>query len=204
MRALKLSLLMILLTGSAAAQSSSTVSDPSGVTVLNINWRRVEPVNPKLNDRILTNADSGARRAVNTARTNEANSARENGLNPPPPALLTYPASPEAPPVVRPWSGYICEVTVKNTGAKTIRQLVFDYSFTDPRTQRTVGHRQFKSKVKIHPGMTAKVAVRTSSRPVGTVAAAPAGPNQPAQSAEQIVIQKIKYADGSVWQRSAK
>lgn len=204
MRALKFTILMILLTGSAAAQSPSTGPDPSGVTVLNINWRRVDPVNPKLNDRIFTNVDSGARRAVNTARINQANSARENGLNPPPPALLSQPASPDSPPVFRPWSGYICEVTVKNNGAKTIRQLVFDYSFTDPRTQRTVGRRQFKSKVKIHPGTTAKVAVRTSSRPVGTVAATSAGPNSPAQSPDQIVIQKIKYADGSVWQRSAK
>jgi hypothetical protein len=203
MRALRLAILLTLLTGTAAGQGPSTNSTAPDVAVLKVSWRRVEPINPKLNDtRVIANVDSGARTAVNTARTNEANSIRQSGGNPPPPALLAYPATPDQPPVMRPWSGFIYEFTVRNTGTKTIRQVVFDYSFTDPRTQQTVGRRQYKSKVKIHPGLTGKLVVRTSSPPRGTIDARQ-GANQPDQTPDQVVIQKIKYADGSVWQRNA-
>ena len=204
MKTLKLALLMILLTGSADAQVSSSTSGAPDVTVLKISWRRVEPGNPKLNEAGIISADSAARMAVNTARINSANSARESGANTPPPALLHIPATPDSPPAVRPWVGFIYEFTVKNTGARIIRQVVFEYSFTDPRTQKTVGRRQYKSNVKIRPGMTANLVVRTSLRPIGTIDATQAGQNQQDQSPEQVVIQKIKYADGSVWQRGAK
>jgi hypothetical protein len=205
MKALKLAVLMILLTGAAAAQGLPTTSDAPDVTVLKISWRWVAPRNPQLNEaRIFANPDAAARMAVNTARINEANSTREQGIATPPPKLLGYPASPDPIPVVRPWSGFVYEITVQNNGAKTIRQLRFDYFFTDPRTQVTVGRRQYKSNVKIRPGMTAKLVVRTISRPMGTIDARQAGANRADQSPDQVEIQRIKYADGSVWQRRAK
>lgn len=197
MKILKLAVLMILLAGTAAAQGSSTADAP-GVSVLKISWRWVAPGNPRLNDtRTFASPDSAARRAVNTARINENKSARARGIDTPPPVLLEYPASPDPIPAVRPWSGFVYEITVQNNGAKTIRQIVFAYSFTDPRTHVTVGRRQFKSKVKIRPGMTANLVVR-SSRPMGTVDATQAGANRPDQSPDQVVIERIKYADGSV------
>lgn len=205
MKTLKLSVLMILLAGSAVAQTSSTTSGPSDVTVLQVHLRFVEPGNPKLDQpQIFTNADAGARRAVNAARMNEFKSRRDLADPTPPPALLAVPDSAPVTPTARRWSGFIYEITVKNSGTKTIRQLDFDYSFPDLRTQQSVGRRHYKSKVKIHPGMTAKLVVRSYRRPMGTVAASKAAANQPDQSPEQVEIQRIKYADGSMWQRSVK
>ena len=204
MKTLTLALLMTLLAGSAAAQVSSTTSGAPDVSVIKINWRRVEPSNAVLIEgRQGASPDYAARQAVNASRINEANSARESGGNPPPPKLLALPSIPDPIPPVRAWSGFVYEFTVKNTGAKIIREVVFEYSFTDPGTQRTVGRRQYKSKVKILPGMTAKVVVRSSLPPIGTINAAKAGQNPQEQSPDQMVIQTIKYADGSMWKRSS-
>ena len=118
MKTLKLAVLMILLTGTAAAQGSPTTSDAPDVTVLKISWRWVAPVNPRLNDALIINPEAAARNAVNTSRINEFNSLRERGIDAPPPKLVGYPASPDPMPVVRPWSGFVYEITVKNNGAK--------------------------------------------------------------------------------------
>jgi hypothetical protein len=195
---------MILLAGVAAAQAPSSAQIPSDVTVIKINWRRVEPSNPFLHASQGTDDPVAAlKRVVNTSRINEANSARDSG-NPSPPKLLSVPSGPDTtPPTVRAWSGFVYEFTVKNTGEKIIRHIAFEYSFTDPRTQQTVGRREYKSKVKIRPGMTAKIVVRSSSRPLGTVSVAQAGRDPHELSPEQMVIQRIKYDDGSVWERSS-
>ncbi|HKO96025.1 MAG TPA: hypothetical protein VJU86_03470 [Pyrinomonadaceae bacterium] len=205
MKTLRLTSLMILLAATAAAQDGPSTSPAPDVTVVNISWHRVDRPNPRLNDPgVGVSPDYAQRVAVNTARTNTANSERDSGLNPPPPKLLALPSIPDSPPPVRHWSGFIYEFTVKNTGEKTIRHLVFEHSFTDPSTQLTVARRQYKSKVKIRPGTTAKIVVRSSRGPVGTVNARQAGQNAQAQSAEQMIILSMKYDDGSSWQRASK
>jgi hypothetical protein len=204
MKTLKLALLVVLLAGSAAAQVPSSTSGAPDVSVIKISWRKVG-WNPKLNGiPSATNPDGALRMAVNTARINEYNSARDSGANPRPPVLLSVPSVPDSPPPMRPWTGFIYEFTVKNTGAKIIRHLIFEYAFTDPGTQQTVGRRQYKSKVKIRPGMTANVVVRSSLPPIGTINATQTGQDSQDQSPEQMVIERIKYADGSVWQRGSK
>lgn len=208
MKTLTIGLLMILLSGIAATQASTAAAqvsaskDAPDLIVIKTSWRRVEPINPGLNGASVYNPENAARMAVNTARINEFNSARERGADVPPPKLLSVPSTPDLPPAVRPWSGYRYEFTVKNTGAKLIRQVVFEHSFLDPRTQKKVGLRQYKSKVKIRPGLTAKLVVYSSRRPIGTIDATQTG--QPDQSKEEVVIQRIKYADGSVWERAAQ
>ena len=205
MKTLQLALLMILFAISAAAQVPSRTSAAPDVSVIKISWHHVAPSNPKLSATpISASPDYAARMAVNTERINENTSLRNSGGSPPPPVLISLPTIPESPPVLRPWFGFVYEFTVKNTGAKTIRQMVFEYvSFdslvTGPGLQRTVRRRPYKSKMKIRPGMTAKIVVHSSLPPMGTINAQNPGD----QSAEQMVIQRIKYTDGSEWQRSS-
>jgi hypothetical protein len=201
MKIFNTALLVILLAGGVAAQTSSDTQGAPDVTVMKISWRRVSR-NPMLDDRPIGNPESTLKMAVNRARINAAESARATGIQSPAPVLFEIQPEPTSPPPVRPWSGFVYEFTVKNTGPKIIRKLAFEYSFTDPVTKRTVGRRQYKSGVKILPGATAKVIVRSTLPPLGTVNAAQAGSQD--GSPEQMVIQSIKYADGSVWRRSSK
>ena len=208
MKTLKIGLLMILLSGIAATQTSTASAQVSAskaapdLIVIKTSWRKVERFNPTLHEASVSNPEYAARMAVNTARINEFNSARQSGAEVPPPKLLSVPSTPTLSPGVRPWSGYKYEFTVKNIGAKLIRHVVFEHSFIDPRTQKQVGRREYKSKVKVRPGLTAKLVVYSSRRPMGTIDATQTG--QQDQSHEQVVIQRIKYADGSVWERAAQ
>lgn len=205
MKTLNLLLMMVLLTASAAAQDSLSLSGAPDVAVVKINWRRVEPPNPRLiESRHGSDPTDGLKRAVNTSRINEVNSSRQSGGDAPPPRLLSVSSSPDPTPTVRAWSGYLYEFTVRNTGAKVVRHMVFEHSFVDPGTQRTVRRRQYKSKVKIEPGATAKIVVRSSLPPIGVINARQAGQTSQDLSTEQMVIQRIKYADGSVWERETK
>lgn len=208
MKTLTIGLLMALLVGTAAAQGStataqvSTHKDAPDLVVIKTSWRKVERFTPTLNEASGSNPEYAGRMAVNTARINEFNSARQTGADVPPPKLLSVPSTPSLQPAARSWSGYRYEFTVKNTGAKLIRQVVFEHSSIDPRTQKKLGRRQYKSNVKIRPGLTAKLVVHSSRHPIVTIDVTQTG--QQDQSQGQVVIQRIKYADGSVWERAAQ
>lgn len=186
---MKFTNVVLLLAGSAAAQTSSNTPGVPDVAVIKISWSRVER-NPKLDEvpRDI-NPEIGLRQIVNAVRITA------NDRQP----LLSIPTIDAPPPPVRHWTGYVYEFMVKNTGAKTIRKMVWEYAFTDPKTQRKVGRRQYKSKVKIRPGMTAKLVVRSSLPPIGTINATQVGKNPQDESPEQMVIQRIEYEDGSGW-----
>lgn len=97
---------------------------------------------------------------------------------------------------------YIYEMKIRNTGPKEIRRLTWDYVFFEPGTETEVGRRQFISKVNLSPGGTTKVVVRAAASPAGAIDARKAGKKPQDQYSEQIAIQEIEYADGSVWRGS--
>jgi hypothetical protein len=200
---LKAVVLAILLAGGAFAQVGSSASGPPDVTVVAISWRSVKR-NPKIDAAPpISNPGSTARVAVNQARINEANDARTNNPGTPaPPVLLDIPSAPTAPPNLRQWFNFIYEFTVKNTGSKIIRKLVWEHSFTDPTTQQVVRRREYKSSTKIRPGKTAKLVVHSNLGPIGTINANQAGQTSPDLSPEQMVIKRVEYTDGSVWVRN--
>jgi hypothetical protein len=105
---------------------------------------------------------------------------------------------------MRPLYGNIYEFTVKNTGSKAIKYLLWEHSFTDPATQKRFGRRQYKSSVKILPGMTAKLVAYFLLPPPGTIDVKQAGQDLQELPTAQVVIQRIKYADGSVWERASR
>lgn len=72
----------------------------------------------------------------------------------------------------------------------------WDYVFTDPRTQQETFRYHFASKAKIKPGKSAKLAIYSGATPYLIVNA-----NQSrGQTNERVVIKRIVYADGSVWE----
>jgi len=95
---------------------------------------------------------------------------------------------------------YVYEVKIRNNGAKEIRTLTWDYVFFDPTAEREVGRRRFVSEVRIGPGKTRNVVVRSTTSPTGAIDAAQAGKKSRELYSEQVIIQSVGYADGSVSQ----
>ncbi len=98
---------------------------------------------------------------------------------------------------------YLYEVKFKNTGAKEIRTLTWEYVFFDLSTKQEVGRRRFTSTVRIGSGKTKTVVERSSSPPTGAIDASKAGKKSQDQYSEQVMVQSIAYADGSEWKAAS-
>lgn len=198
MKTLSPVLMVFLLVGAASAQSPSAVSDPPGVTVLKKNWRS-QVRNPALDeDPFLPNYEY--REAVRTQKENmrqTAISLKTVGVavNNPPRTIVRA----DLPPGLS--ITYVYSVKIRNTGEKTIQSVVWEYVFFDPDTQKEMGHHQQTSKVKIHSGKSQDLTRRSTSPPAQVVDASKDAKDPASQLSERVVIHRIEYTDGSVWQR---
>ena len=101
----------------------------------------------------------------------------------------------------RPRDGYRYEVQIRNTGAKTIKLIDWDYIFLDPDTLKEVARHQFTSNGTVKPGNSKKISVFYLQPPVKTVSVKMLSKKNMANFKEQVVLMRIQYSDGSVWQR---
>jgi hypothetical protein len=171
------------------------------VTVIQKNWR-VEVRNPALEkDPLGPNRD---RQQEETALKGDAreNENRAQQGEPALPPRVRVPAPERGPHGV--FITYVFEVKFRNTGEMPIRTLTWEYLFFEPGTEREVGRRRFISRVSISPGGTRTVIMRSATPPTGTIDAPNAGKKSRDKYSEQVVIQRIGYADGSVWQAAPK
>lgn len=100
----------------------------------------------------------------------------------------------------RPRDGYRYTVLLTNTGSKTIKLVDWDYVFFDPSTHEVVARHQFTSQETIKPSKSKEVSVLYLTPPVKTVSAGMLTKKEPMPFIEQVVIARIEFSDGSVWQ----
>jgi hypothetical protein len=80
---------------------------------------------------------------------------------------------------------FYASLTVKNTGAKAIKNIRWDYVLTDPATQKEIKRHNFRGKKALKPGES--LTLTEMVRPSG--------------AKRSVEIIRIEYADGSAWQR---
>jgi hypothetical protein len=225
MKVLHLLLPGLLLVGTASAQVPSKPDpvDAPTVTVTQINWRR-EVFIPALYDdpmRINQDRDDLERDQKATAREN-ANRVKM-GETPIPPLtkkiasntpvgstpmgvpLGDEPAgNPNLPAQSDPGASsvhYLYEAKIKNTGVKTIRTIVWEYSLFDPDTEVEVGRHRFTGNITVRSGKTVNLTGRSKKPPAGVVEVTKSGNGLQRKYHERVVIQRIEYDDGTFWQR---
>jgi hypothetical protein len=92
------------------------------------------------------------------------------------------------------------KLEVKNSGAKKIVNLKWAYVFTDPVTQKQLVRHGFESKVGMKPGTQKKIVVCTDSS-LPKVVNAQAQSSKGTPWMESVVIERVQYSDGTVWER---
>ncbi len=97
----------------------------------------------------------------------------------------------------RPSTWYRYEVKVRNTGAKTIRRLTWEYA-----QATNTPSREFSSNAKIRPGATKNLVVKSSRPPTGVVDASQIGKAKADEAPEQVIILRVEYEDRAVWTRT--
>ena len=95
------------------------------------------------------------------------------------------------------------KLSVRNTGAKTIKELDWDYVFLDAATGRELDRREFTGVEKIGPGKTKELAFLAPTPPTQTISVHSLGKNERAGLREAVVVVRVLYADGSVWSWAA-
>lgn len=96
--------------------------------------------------------------------------------------------------------GYKYKVTLRNDGTKNIKSIDWDYVFIDQVARALVARHQFTSDETIKPGKTKEIYVLYLTPPVRTVSAERLASKEPLPYTEHIVIARIVYSDGSIWQ----
>ena len=101
----------------------------------------------------------------------------------------------------KPADGFSYRAKIKNASTKTIEVLFWEYQFMPSSNSTTVAHRQFLCGVNIKPQKDIDVQGFSLSGPgavinVGSVAGESGNGLQ-----ERVVINRVEYADGTIWQR---
>lgn len=92
------------------------------------------------------------------------------------------------------------KLSVHNAGSKSIREIDWDYVFKDAATGEELGRRAFTSAEKLGPGKRKELSVFVSTPPTRRISVYTLGKRERDGLVEQVVIVRILYDDGAVWQ----
>jgi hypothetical protein len=178
------------------AASIVCAQEPSGVEVVKASWSKIrigwerDPFGGPLenfdemrsrvrNERRV--ATGGGERARREARADEANLAAQRAKKP----SQYY---------------FIYKTKIKNTHTAAITQIDWDYVFFERDTENELGRQEFTSDEQIGPGKTKELVVTITSPPTRTISVTSLNLEERNRLSEKIILVRVKYADGHVWQ----
>lgn len=198
-------ILLLVLAGRAAiAQVSSPPAAPDGISIVKFSWSKErvgwqqDPFSGPLenfdemrvrtrNEKRIMDAKKGGNgseqsRAERDAKTDEAliSSIHKNGNT-------RY--------------AFVYKVLLQNNDTRVIKAIDWDYIFFDGLTERELGRRQFTSLEKLAPGKTKEFKFFIPNPPTRMINLNALDKHERDGLSEAVVIVRIEYADGSVWQR---
>ncbi len=97
--------------------------------------------------------------------------------------------------------GYAYRVKFQNPGAKNIDVIFWEYQFEETANPSNLTRRQFLCGVQIKGGKEKELQAFGGSGPAGAISAESLANNAANPFAERVRINRIEYADGSIWQR---
>ncbi len=100
----------------------------------------------------------------------------------------------------KPIDGFLYETRIRNTGTKQIEIVFWEYQFID-QSNTVVTRRQFLCGVKVKPTREKDLSVFSLLRPSDVVNAGSTNDKSPTGSHERVLLNRVEYADGSIWQR---
>ena len=97
--------------------------------------------------------------------------------------------------------GYAYRVKMRNAGAKPVEVLFWEYQFVEAANPSNVTRRQFLCGVQMKPGKEKEVVAFSPSGPSGVVSAETLADKSRDSFSEKVVINRVEFSDGSIWQR---
>jgi hypothetical protein len=97
--------------------------------------------------------------------------------------------------------GFAYEVKVRNAGKKVIEVVFWEYQFKESANPSNVVRRQFLCGVNIKPDKEKELLAFSLSGPSDVISVASLAKQAGNVFIEKIVVNRIEYADGTIWQR---
>jgi len=94
---------------------------------------------------------------------------------------------------------FVYKATIKNSSAKAIKSIDWDYVFLERGTETEVGRQQFTSEEKIAPGKTKELSVTITKPPTKTISLTALNDNERGALDGRVILVRIEYADGTSW-----
>jgi hypothetical protein len=95
---------------------------------------------------------------------------------------------------------FIYRASLRNYSPKQIDEIDWDYVFIDSATGQELGRHQFTSAKTIAPGKTKELSFMLSAPPTKHISVYALNKQERSGIADQVVVVRVKYADGSIWQ----
>jgi len=92
-------------------------------------------------------------------------------------------------------------VTIRNEGSKTIKAIRYDFIFVSTQNREEYFRYQFRNRVTIGAGETKTLTNHIVDRRMETFRPSSVDPATGVNSEIRVVINRIEYADGSIWRR---
>ena len=97
--------------------------------------------------------------------------------------------------------GFAYKVKVRNAGPKTVEVLFWEYQFEEVADTSNLARHQFLCGVNIKAGKEKELLAWSASGPNGTISIDSLAVKAENPYRERVVINRIEYADGTIWQR---
>jgi hypothetical protein len=190
-------------TPAAAASPSSLpqTQSPPGVTVVKHSWSK-ERINWEGNPfgGTVEDFEDTRRRMVDQRRAERARSTGNIGETARVEREMRAEQVIKSRPPAPPRYSFLYKISIKNTGEKTFKEIDWDYVFSDAATGAEMSRREFTAVERLAPGKQKEFTFFSPTPPTRTVSVDKLGKRERDTIKEHVVIMRILYADGSVWQ----
>lgn len=95
---------------------------------------------------------------------------------------------------------FIYRASFKNSSTRQIEEIDWDYVFVDSATGQELNRHEFSSAKPIGPGKSKELTFMLSDPPTRTISVQALSKQERSGIADQVVIVRVKYSDGSVWE----
>lgn len=209
MKLFGIALFIIALATVSMGQTSTAANNPPDVEIIKTKWSRLYGNSTGGNS--LFGADSKANPMSQRAVTGAASiyepypnasispTSEEVLLNEPRPGkgLTSKWRRPKV-------DGYQYHATIRNRGLKTIKALTWEFVFANSHDQSILARHRFYTKARIAPGKEKKLSKFATAPPTKVINAKAVANNPKQPFTEQVLITRIEYADGTIWERPSK
>ncbi|HEX8283063.1 MAG TPA: hypothetical protein VF588_06895 [Pyrinomonadaceae bacterium] len=97
--------------------------------------------------------------------------------------------------------GFAYKVKVRNAGPKVVEVLFWEYQFEEAADPSNLARRQFLCGVNIKAGKDKELLAWSASGPNSTISIDSLAGKAESPFRERVVVNRIEYADGTIWQR---